>query len=32
MDAGSVGDILRIYKAAEVQAPIIEENVLAKIS
>jgi len=32
MDGGSVGDILRIYRAAEIPGPIIEEGVLAKIS
>jgi hypothetical protein len=32
MDGGSIGDMLRIYKAAEVTGPLIEESVLAKIS
>ena len=32
MDAGSIGDVLRIYRAAEIPGPIIPENILAKIS
>ncbi len=32
MDAGSIGDIIRIYRAAEIQPPLIEESILAKIS
>ncbi|CAD8109335.1 unnamed protein product [Paramecium sonneborni] len=32
MDAGSLGDILRIYRAAQINGPIISEPILAKIS
>jgi serine/threonine protein kinase len=32
MDAGSLGDILRIYRAAAINGPIISEPILAKIS
>jgi serine/threonine protein kinase len=32
MDAGSIGDILRIYRAAQIAPPIIEEPILAKVS
>jgi len=32
MDAGSIGDILRLYRAAEITGPIISEPILAKIS
>ena len=32
MDAGSLGDILRLYRVAEMPSPLISEPVLAKIS